>query len=179
MTQIISHNSHTYMKPAKLWMKAINWTAKCQNKTIERQYNEGIRFFDIRVRYIDRKVKLVHGLIEYKGSFTEVMDFLSSKGDCTLRIMLDDRHNSNTVEQTHRLMADAPKWAEAYNIKLININRLSDGVQVYSYGNPMPDVDSQYSSASSTKIAGVYPELWHKKHTYTETDKPYLMRDFV
>lgn len=177
--KIISHNSHTYLKPRKIWMKAINWTAQCQDKTIEQQYNEGIRFFDIRVRFSKTETKLVHGLVEYKGSFQDIMNFLSGKGDCTLRIMLDDRHNCDTNDQTVILQLSAPVWKAKYNINLININRLSDGKNVYDYGNPMPDVDSQYSSASSTKIAGLCPRLWHKNHTYTDTDKPYLMRDFV
>lgn len=180
MTQIISHNSHTYMKPAKLWMKAINWTAKCQDKTIEQQYDMGIRFFDIRIRYNNNgTVKLVHGLVEYKGSFENVMNFLSSKGDCTLRIMLDDRHNSDTKIQTELLKNNAENYKNTYNIALINIARLSDGKLIYDFNNPMPPVDSQYSSASDHKIAGIYPKLWHKMHDYTDTDKQYIMRDFV
>ena len=44
-----SHNSMTYLKPQKWWMKLINFTSKCQNKNIEEQYAAGVRYFDIRV----------------------------------------------------------------------------------------------------------------------------------
>lgn len=175
------------MKPSKLWMKAINWTAKCQDKTIEQQYQAGIRYFDIRIRFnqgasrsienTDKWVKLVHGLVEYKGSFTQLMEYLSNKGNCTLRILLDDRHNCDKKKQTEILQVLAPIWKSTYNINLWNIWRLSDETLVYDYDNPMPPVDGQYGSANG--IGGLWPKMWEKHHKYTPTDKQYLMRDFV
>lgn len=63
-----SHNSFTYLPCRKWWMYLINWTAKCQSKSLIEQFGNGVRYFDVRVRF-DKNDKPVfaHGLIEYKG----------------------------------------------------------------------------------------------------------------
>lgn len=63
-----SHNSLTYLPCRKWWMYLINWAAKCQSKTLGQQYHDGVRYFDIRVRF-DKNDKpvIAHGLVEYKG----------------------------------------------------------------------------------------------------------------
>lgn len=63
-----SHNSLSYLPCKRWWMYLINWAAKCQSKTLSEQFHDGVRYFDIRVRF-DKNDKPVfaHGLIEYKG----------------------------------------------------------------------------------------------------------------
>lgn len=63
-----SHNSLTYLPCRKWWMYLINWAAKCQSKTLGQQYHDGVRYFDIRIRF-DKNDKpvIAHGLVEYKG----------------------------------------------------------------------------------------------------------------
>lgn len=55
-------------------MYFINWTAKCQSKSLSEQFLKGVRYFDIRVKY-DKKAEncwvLSHGLIEYKADISE------------------------------------------------------------------------------------------------------------
>ena len=61
-------------------MYLINWTAKCQGKTLSRQFHAGARYFDIRVKWDEKRGKwvLAHGLIEYKGSVYEILDTLNN-----------------------------------------------------------------------------------------------------
>ena len=53
-----SYNSMSYLQPANKWLKYINkWFIRYQEKTIEQQYAEGIRLFDIRL-FVNKYGKL-------------------------------------------------------------------------------------------------------------------------
>lgn len=49
-------------------MYLINWAAKCQSKTLSRQFHEGVCYFDFRVRFKNDQPVIAHGLIEYRGN---------------------------------------------------------------------------------------------------------------
>ncbi len=53
-----THNSMTYMKPRTTQMLAMWPFAKCQSMTYTEQYDFGVRFFDLRIRFIDGKLIL-------------------------------------------------------------------------------------------------------------------------
>lgn len=78
-----SHNSLSYLPCRKWWMYLINWAAKCQSKTLSEQYHSGVRYFDIRLKWDDKKEDWViaHGLIEYKGDIRRILETLNSLAD--------------------------------------------------------------------------------------------------
>lgn len=78
-----SHNSLSYLPCRKWWMYLINWAAKCQSKTLSEQFHDGVRYFDIRLKWDDKKENWViaHGLIEYKGNIRKVLETLDSLAD--------------------------------------------------------------------------------------------------
>lgn len=78
-----SHNSLTYLPCRKWWMYLINWAAKCQSKTLSEQFHDGVRYFDIRLKWDSRKETwiIAHGLIEYKGNIKRVLETLNSLAD--------------------------------------------------------------------------------------------------
>lgn len=57
-----THNSLTFAKPSRWWMRPFNFLAKCQDKDIEAQLKAGARYFDIRV---DTHYYTRHGLMKY------------------------------------------------------------------------------------------------------------------
>lgn len=75
-----SHNSLSYLPCRKWWMYLINWAAKCQSKTLSEQFHSGVRYFDIRLKWNDKKEDWViaHGLIEYKGDIRKLLKTLDS-----------------------------------------------------------------------------------------------------
>lgn len=75
-----SHNSCTYLPCKHWWMYLINWAAKCQSKTLSEQFHAGVRYFDVRVKWNEKNKEWViaHGLIEYKGKVTRVLETLNS-----------------------------------------------------------------------------------------------------
>ena len=77
-----SHNSLSYLPCKRWWMYLINWIAKCQSKTLSEQFHDGVRHFDIRLKWDDKEGWVIaHGLIEYKGNIRRVLETLDSLAD--------------------------------------------------------------------------------------------------
>lgn len=72
-----SHNSLTYGEPHCWWMKLINFTSKCQELTIEEQWNIGVRYYDFRISpnypYLTQ-----HGLVIYNVKLHQKLEFLNN-----------------------------------------------------------------------------------------------------
>ena len=61
-----SHNSMSYLPPKNLWGKITRLWNKCQDKTIEEQFNSGDDYFDIRINfYSDNNWHFVHNRVDY------------------------------------------------------------------------------------------------------------------
>lgn len=99
MIRLASHNTMTYLPPTKWWMRLLKPIYKCQDLTIQEQYNKGVRVFDIRIRYdfADYKWKFAHGIVFLKGEVTEVFDLLNACKDCCIRIVLES-NNDNILQ---------------------------------------------------------------------------------
>lgn len=101
-----SHNSFSYLKPTKWWMRLFTTWAKCQDKTIIEQYNAGVRYFDIRIAFKkDGSVRLVHNLVDYHPTnLFEALRTLKNKPDVYLRILLDMRKKPRNAEDTAKVL---------------------------------------------------------------------------
>lgn len=76
-----SHNSFTYLKPRKWWMRLFTIFAKCQSENIIKQYEAGARYFDLRVRFKNiednyNDIVVAHGLMEYNISYSNLYNIL-------------------------------------------------------------------------------------------------------
>ena len=89
-----SHNSMTYLKPAKWWMWFGRFVTKCQKHDYKHQYEAGVRYFDFRISY-DRfgNPQFSHGLVDFKcprnHSIYDVFEFLNEKKDTYCRILFE------------------------------------------------------------------------------------------
>lgn len=87
-----THNSMTYMKPCGEGKMMVMWPfAKCQSMTYTEQYEFGVRFFDLRIRFIDGKPFFAHGEVEFceVDAYT-VLDYLNEKGGCEVNLCLEN-----------------------------------------------------------------------------------------
>lgn len=76
-----SHNSCTYLPCRKWWMYLINWAVKCQSKSLSEQFLQGVRYFDIRLKYDKRdenKWIISHGIVEYKADINDILNTLNN-----------------------------------------------------------------------------------------------------
>lgn len=94
-----SHNSWSYLKPLKWWMYLIRFTAKCQSHSIRKQYLEdGVRCFDLRIKFVNDILRIAHGKIIYKYSLSDLKEdlkWLNDQGDVWIRVL----HEVRTEEE--------------------------------------------------------------------------------
>lgn len=112
-----SHNSLTYLTPKTIWGKILSPWTKCQNKFLDRQFDSGVRYFDIRVKF-DKNGNpiIVHNKIKYKGDLINILDQFNNyiklyhNTDIVyLRIILDIRktpYNKYEKDRQYGLFVD-------------------------------------------------------------------------
>ena len=98
-----AHNSLSYLNPKSWIYRPFKFLARCQAVDYKRQYEEfGIRLFDLRIWY-NRKLELEvrHGLFVYdidENGVKEFLEYLNEKGDCYVRILLEEDNVSKRAE---------------------------------------------------------------------------------
>lgn len=114
---ISSHNSMSYLKPTKWWMKCFNFVAKCQNKTISEQLALGVRNFDIRIDFDDNFNPIfAHGLIKYNydGNIRNIF-YLLNNYNTNVRIILEiNKHDKRHDLKCNMFVAYVQAWIRTY-----------------------------------------------------------------
>ena len=192
-----SHNSLTYLPCRKWWMYLINWAAKCQSKTLSEQFHDGVRYFDIRLKWDSRKETwiIAHGLIEYKGNIRRVLETLNSLAEfynkkLYVRFMLE--YNKRPDDEATKIikLRNFVRYArgEYSNIMYHLIETKWDEKVIERYSNNIVLIHS-YSSVLGWKrfflIPYWYAKLHNKenrknfKNSLKDKDDKVLMLDFV
>ena len=204
-----SHNSLSYLPPKKWYLKPFHFLARCQSVDYVRQYEEyGIRLFDIRLWFNEKgEIEVRHGLfvfdIDIKG-ISDFLSFLNKKGDCYLRIILEEDAVSKKYPYAKisemKFLMFCERLEEAYkHIKFFGGNRKYDWIIVHHFKTTPPQLVDMYSSTTrfigkrddSTwfqKLLNIvddwcpwfYAKKWNKKNfsEFKEKDK-FLFFDFV
>lgn len=177
-----THNSITYLEPQKWYMKPFQFIAKCQNKTIEEQYNSGVRLFDIRVSFTDEGLlEFRHGLMKYKGNVYDIFNKINSfEESCYVRLWLEitkeDIYQEGSFKRVCKLVEE--KYP---NIKFFDGKRKFDQRTIYQFKYSKPLTKEVYASYQLPKIDDLWPWLYakiHNKKAKAEEDE-YLMLDFI
>lgn len=185
-----SHNSMTYLPPKKWYLYPFRFMARCQSKTIEEQYELGIRMFDIRIAF-DKKGRpeFRHGLIAYKGEVEPIFKFLNERKDTHVRLLLEEYRDDKTSIQEVLFALACNVWKVQYpHIKFFGGRRKRDWSKIVDFDYE-PEYDNKYSSCNTPdgKTGTVLDDLWpwlyaklhNKKSIEKGTDKPWLLLDFV
>ena len=187
-----SHNSWSYLRPRKWWMRLIAFAARCQRVDIREQYLKyGVRCFDLRVR-LDEFGRLVvaHGPVIYTLTINKVfpdLDWMNGKGDCYVRVLHETRTKSQYKEKS-------VKWfgyfcnaiQETYpNIQFWCGRNLYDWKVDYQFEGEEPTCEETYGSVVPGKkwLYGWWPWMYAVTHNKAikakGTDKDILLIDFV
>ena len=198
-----SHNSLSYIRPKKWWMRPFHFMARCQDIDFVDQYILGARVFDLRISF-DRKhfgkVQVRHGAMEFDVP-TSLLNlfyyYLNSAGDCYLRVILEFNKEPKDIEyQEQKFKTYCEQLENKYkHIKFFGGNRKYDWNVVYQFMNEdIPTLVDRYSSTTSLFksdnkflriIDDLYPKLYAKlrnKKNFKEFDEgpnDYLFVDFV
>ena len=184
-----SHNSWSYYRPKKWWMKLIAFTARCQSNNIVEQYTyDKIRCFDLRVRFKEGKPIIAHGIIEYDISekdLFESLEYLNLRGDACVRILHEVRTKKQYTEESVDNFVD---FVIKLQCRFDNI-KFWCGKNLYNWENDYefpykPSCEEKYSSVCPPKILDdwwpwLYARFNNKKILKEGTDKDILLIDFV
>lgn len=191
-----SHNSLTYLPCRKWWMYLINWAAKCQNKTLSEQFHDGVRYFDIRLKWDDKEGWVItHGIIEYKGNIRRVLETLNSLADfydekIYVRFLLE--YNKRPDDEATKIikLRNFVRYArgEYSNIMYHLIETKWDEKVIETYSNNIVLIDSYLSVPEWARFFWI--PYWYAKFYNKENRKTFknslkdkvnrvLMLDFV
>lgn len=74
-----THNSMTYLEPKKWWFKLCPIFWRCQKKTIQEQWDAGVRCFDLRITFEkDGTPVFAHGIVKLKGDVYKTINEIDS-----------------------------------------------------------------------------------------------------
>lgn len=208
MNELIgTHNSATGEKPIGWLSKMLNFTAKCQNKTIKEQFNAGARLFDIRVTdkfeslegpVVKNQAEIYevnlcgHGLCIYDISLYRVLQDLDNCGK-----MIRDQHkkyrNVYAIITFEGSLNDSEQQAFVKSMqKIIKAHRYVKLLQI-AVKKPkwklLLDNTSIYKVSYTTdyfkydkwyKYLLPIPRKWKQWQKYTNTgSRIFSLRDFV
>ncbi len=185
-----AHNSWSYLKPRKWWMKLLRFTARCQSKTIQEQYtNYEVRSFDLRVRFTKEDGLIIaHGPIEYDYNLIQIysdLDMINRWGDCSVRIL----HEARNKKQYSGFSLDCfREFCRHLEEKYTGI-KFFCGRNLYNWNvdyefEYKPSMEEKYSSVCPPKYLDdwfpwIYARLNNRKNLEEGTDADILSIDFV
>lgn len=184
-----SHNSWSYLPVRKWWMKPIAFMARCQSVDIRKQYEMGVRCFDLRVRFNQYGLSIVaHGVVEYCYAASKIYEdlaWLNEQGGCYIRVIHEVRNIRQYKNRKRYLFSSfCMRLEHEYRHICFWCGReLFCWGYDYHFNTIEPTCDEKYSSVCSSKILSFWPWLYaklkNKKTLCKNTDKDILLIDFV
>lgn len=183
-----SHNSWSFLKPKKWFMRPFAFTARCQEKTIKEQYDLGVRCFDLRFRVKNGKLVFAHGFMVYDMKLYELIDtlaWLNRKGDCYVRVLHEARNKKQYTNESKAMFAHYCDYFELWypNIIFWNGRNLYNYEEDYKF-KAKPQCTELYSSVCKPYlIDDLYPKWYakrnNKKNIKENQNCEILLIDFV
>ena len=184
-----SHNSWSYMPVRRWWMRPIAFMARCQRVDIRKQYEMGVRCFDLRIRSgRDGELLVAHGCVTYEIGLFQLdvwLSWLNRKGDVMVRIIHEVRNRKQYTERARVLFADSCDYFvhKYQSIRFWCGRNLYNWQRDYDFIND-PTCEEKYASVCSPKwIDDWWPlrfaKLYNHEIRERGTDKDVLLIDFV
>lgn len=142
-----THNSMTYLRPQKWYGWFMIPFARCQRKTIEQQWHDGARCFDLRIRFTKQgEPYFAHGLYEctHKANPAHVLEdlyklMIRDNEQAFVRLILEDPDKQNHNVFYFKQFCYAQETYEACKINNKEIrffggNRKGDWAQIVEFG---------------------------------------------
>lgn len=184
-----SHNSWSYLKPSKWWMRTFAFMARCQDLDIRAQYGKcHVRCFDLRVRFKGNRLIVAHGRMEYaidEDELFEDLQWLNRQGGCYVRVLHEVRdeksHDASSILSFGNFCAYLERMFT--NIIFWGGRNLYDWKVDYQF-EAEPSCEERYSSVCAPRWLDdwwprIYAKFHNKKILKEGTDKEILLMDFV
>jgi len=184
-----SHNTFSYAEPLQWWLRPFAFVARCQNKSLQEQFGEGVRIFDLRLRQdkngewiiahnafvYARGIKILHAL--------EWLNDMACKSDLPVyvRVLHEVRNQRQARQSSSVAFNGLCDWMqhEYRHIMFFGGQRVMDWRQDYVF--PMVgDIDyiERHASVRWPKWLHWWPWLYARLHN-EEIEKEYQDKDEV
>ena len=181
-----SHNSISYLPPKNLWGKITRLWNKCQDKTIEEQFNSGVDYFDIRINLYNEEWHFVHNKVDYGIVDNDIWKYLGETR-LPIRVIYDKRSKPKDINyRTNRFKTYLWILMERYNVNIDSAITYWDWKEHYK---PLIEVKEYHASVSAKWYQYLLGCKWFAKHYnsyakqihygYSEDDKRVLLLDYV
>lgn len=183
-----THNSLSSYKVKNWWFKPLNFTSKCQSKTIKEQLDAGCRYFDIRLRLHKGKLYAAHGLMIYDITFQEFLNEVNSYNTTDTiyyRILVEDAIGYNGVLYEEVVRQIAICVLDNFKDNVVWTRVMSKAGRGQTHENMDVSVDHFYYTGSIKRLLGLpYPALTADilNQVYLNIpiiNQPILMKDFL
>jgi len=162
---IASHNSWSYLSPRRIWMYLVAPFSRCQSKSIDGQLALGVRMFDMRIKIVNSKVYLAHGLMEFEfiPTLSDLAKIQKVEG-CSIRILLENRRPDNDSVKIFKAIAVSLKnqyptiqWFGGHGA------HGSDWGRHYVRLSPTPGYTEDHASVSVEGLLRIFPRIYAKR----------------
>lgn len=182
-----THNSLSYMR-CQWWLEPFAWIGRCQSMTIKEQFLYGVRYFDIRVKFVNGVAKSGHGIFTYNVLIDDILSLLQKyyneqnkdKQEVVVRLFLENSKRNPTL-YAKEFMMNIKTWKEKYK-ELIFV----EGGCRYDYHSYIEhNVPTRicYAEYWKKKLCIPWPKHWAKKHNkelhQNDNDEIFSIYDFV
>ena len=201
MNKLASHNSFTYLRPWRWWMRPFAFMARCQRADWREQWIDyDVDLFDLRVRFDKRGDPIIcHGLMEYKGNVYALlcdMEKHAEKAGTEIYIRIVSETKRPTEIDTELYINFCLKIEWRYpQLRFFGGNDRSDWDcrhPYYKFRTPAQDLDDKYSSTTTLFPRGfkwlrflddlcpiLYARLHNRRNIERGTSHEWLFIDFV
>lgn len=146
-----THNSWTFRKPVKWYLKPLYFLARCQQVNIKEQLKKyNCTLFDLRIKFINNVPCIHHGNFNY-GTVDNTDLIMLNDNNCYLRIILESNKEMSDQKAQEFLFHQYCFALETRypNIKLCAGRRKYDGQVIYKCKYDEPEYFDRYSSVTS------------------------------
>jgi len=169
-------------------MRPLAFMARCQSVDIKRQYELGVRCFDLRVRFEYGQFLVAHGIIEYdidREALRKDLEWIDARKDCMVRVLHEVR-TKKQYETTSKIFFESFCYviqSDYRNIRFWNGRNLYNEEKDYDFGWE-PSNDGKYASVCPPWLVDdwwpwLYARLHNRRNLEKGTDKEVLLIDFV
>lgn len=202
-----SHNTMSYLKAKKWYLRPIAFMGRCQSTTLYTQFfRYGVRYFDLRIKFNNTGLPTFwHGIFEWKfdnGTYNvyNVIRLLNEYSKAVddkvyVRLLLEEKtpqHDDLFQEMCFKDFCSECRKVYT-NLVFVGGKRVYDAKQIYHFKTKEPTLDSKFSSMTHptggnphsfwAKIDDLWPWLYaklHNKENYeTGTTCDVLFLDFI
>lgn len=178
MIELGTHNSITGYKGKGILSKLLTPFARCQTKSVNEQFNCGVRYFDIRIKYYKNKFVLCHGLWIADVSINCIFDtlnYLGRKSPIYVDITLE---TDNGKDKFFDYVVKLKNSFNYINIARVNYKKPNwECIHIYNIINTVNRFITLDKSSWHTYIP--IPWLWNKIYKFENIDNTINIKDFV